>query len=188
MRGLLGGDAPLGSITGLPPLAGAPISGALIGAGLGGLFDLGQGAVDFLRGEERPKKPWWQRYWALGAGAGALTGLASGVMQTRDPGFLERKYQRAEELSKAGSASDDIVRVLLEDPYLSSYDRARLVAAMQRASPSQLRQLAMAAAAGTLTGVVAKNILGFGLAGSAVVGGLAAIMANNLMPGKTRYV
>lgn len=171
LRETLGIGQSMGSWTGLPPEIGAPVSGALIGAGLGGLYGMGK---DWWDGEDRPKRQWWQKPSTVGAAAGTALGLLSGYAQTHP-----MKIAALEE-KRAGMEAAYLIRAIERDPSIAYYEKNRLIGLVNQANPSQLRRLAGLAAGGALTAAAAHTILGTGFFGSAIIGGLTSMALGNL--------
>lgn len=187
---LLGGTDPMGTWTGMNPLVGAPVSGALWGAGLGGLYAGGKALLsDKEEDPDQPPRPWWKHPATIGAGLGTVIGLLSGYAQTR-PGFerAPQIYKQQSSLEKQAASPSDVIRVIMNDPRLSDWEKDHLIKAVMEATPGQLQQLLGAALAGTLTASLAHSILGTGFFGSALAGGIGGFLAHNLLPGPTRYV
>lgn len=189
---LIGGRSGMGTWTGLPPSVGAPVSGALLGAGLGLLYGGAQRFNGWLKDEPAEERPWWQQPWALGLGAGATLGAVSGQLQPTNPGGL-RAQQLEEALRKGAnvkyaSSMSSLISVILRDPSLPEHEKRRLIAAIERANPQQRQRLLSALMAGTLTSGLAYGILGLGALGSAALGGIVGFIARNLTPGRTQYV
>ncbi len=197
---------PMGSWTGLWPIYGAPLSGALWGAGIGTALS---GAQAALSGKD--KKVHWIRNALLGTLAGGGVGLLSGLAQWNASnkaglagsmaarldkdvplwGFLEKDLQGGH-AKQSGDMSDveEILRILRSDSSLSSGDFYRIESAL-RASPDYMigrimRVLGMSGGAGA--GFLVARILGLGLVGqgtSALAGGL---LGGRIFGGRTRYI
>lgn len=147
-------DNPMGSWTGLPFAIGAPLSGALYGAGLGGALYFKRRLID----KKRKRRDWWK--WPLVAG-----GLGAGV------GLLSSKLAAAPDLSM-------VERAIVADRALDPWEKQELLGRLRHAPDDTIRKLAMMASAGTLTGILAAMLLGppSGLLAGALG---AAISANN---------
>lgn len=185
LRPLIRPDQPMGEWTGLPSAVGAPLSGALWGAGLGALYQGGKNLWNYLSDrEEVEATPWW-RHPAL---LGALGGTAVGLMKQQSVSAPLRAARIAAQEKQAYANPDRLSRVIANDPSIPFYEKTRLLSLVDQASPSQVSRMAALAAAGALTASAAYSILGTGLFGSTVVGLLGAGIANNLLPGKPKYV
>jgi hypothetical protein len=175
---------PLGSWTGLPPLVGAPLSGALFGAGAGALYN----GFQRWNGDPRSRRPKaTKRQILLGALLGSGAGLASGLLQNSQPAVYAQAYENAQ-ASKIASTGGDIVASLRSDPHLSAVDRQRILQALSGASPTQWSRLMLMASAGTLTGAIASRILGLGLVGTMLSAGAGALLAGNFFRGPKTFV
>lgn len=173
-----GGSTPMGSATGLHPMLGAPIVGALAGAGLGGIYG---GVRSLLEDEDQPPKPWWKKPWLIGTAGGLGLGLASGLTQTlgNQP---PKTFDQLTPTEKKGYASpNNVIRVIMNDPSITQYEKTRLVNLVEAASPSQTKQLLAMAVAGTLTAAAAHTVMRTGFFGSTIAGGVAAALTRNLM-------
>lgn len=194
---------PMGAWTGLTPTLGAPLSGLLIGGGLGGLYAGGRYVWDRLGGRTPEKRPWWKHPAFLGALGGTTLGALSGLAQVRGRSAYEspmvspeqRAAFRSEKAAsvrrfiyKSAALVDErsLVRVLDEDPNIPFYEKDKLIGLARKANSMQLRQMAALAAVGSLTAAAAHTIMGTGFFGSAVAGGLSAMAAKNLYPGRPR--
>jgi hypothetical protein len=163
---------PMGSWTGLPAAAGAPLSGALHGLGAGALFSLGQKAT----GE---KKPNWKRNLMLGAGGGLGVGLLSALLQGQGH-------------AKTSSTGDTaaIVSAIMRDQSLPAVTRAQLVNRVSSAGPADLANLMryLSAAGGASIGYMIARFFGMGLPGSVISATLGGAAAKNFLTPKVRYV
>jgi len=171
---------PMGTWTGLTPEIGAPLSGLLWGAGIGGLYGLGRGAWRQLRGNNFPeeKPPLWKRPWALGSAAGLALGALAARNQLKEQQSIMKMSSFNETERRA------IRRTLEQDPYIAHFEKERLLGLVNKAEGSQLKRLAMLAAAGGLTASAAHSILGTGYFGSTVAGLAASYVASNYFPRK----
>lgn len=171
-RQLFGIGKPMGSWTGVDPLLGAPLSGALWGAGLGAVA----GGLRQLGGATNPprRKGFWRsdlgRHILLGAAGGGVLGAASGLNQ------------------KFANSRREVEKIVRQDPYISYAEKERIIRALTGADFMQLQRLAAMAAAGALTAATASRVLGLGLAGSAVAGGVGALLARNYFGGPQIFV
>lgn len=191
--GIIGVNKGMGSWTGLNPAVGAPLSGALWGAGLGLAYSGGKKIMSMIRGdeEEKPPTPWWKQPWLVGAGLGTAVGLGSGYLQNHTPSLLEQELEAAQEKGKLASAfasPEQVADVIMRDPSIPAYEKATLIRSALQASPEQCASLLAAAATGMLTAALAHSILGTGFLGSALLGGAAGMIARNLLPGPTVFV
>lgn len=184
LRPLIRPAQPMGAWTGLPSSIGAPLSGALWGAGLGALYQGGKRLWDYLGGEEETEElPWWKHPAVLGA----LGGSAVGLLKQSSASQLRAARLSAHE-KKSFSNPALLARVISEDPSISFYEKNRLLGLVEKASPSQLSRMAAMATVGALTASAAYGILGIGAFGSAAVGAVTAGIAHNLIPKGITYV
>ena len=156
--------APMGSWTGLPTAVAAPVSGALLGAGLGALY----------HGVKNRLLPWINDEPAdeektLGGHtlAGALAGLGIGSVAA---------YKQ----SAAYNPNQDMGRLLvliLNERSMSEYQKQQAIDRLDNLSSQQVRQLTMSAAVGGLTGAALGALLGVG----PVAGGLAGALGGHLL-------
>ncbi len=170
-------ENPMGSWTGLDPMIGAPLSGALIGAGLGGLYG---GARSLFGGERRTgREGFWKgpigRRILYGSLAGAGVGGVSGVLQKLGS-------------SKQANNRLEVERIIRCNHSMSHWEREQIIQSLKGADFMQLQRLAALAAAGMLTAVAAKNILGLGTFGSVIAGGIGAMVAKNYFSGPKIFV
>lgn len=182
LRRVFDGGRPMGSWTGLPAIAGAPLSGALIGAGLGGLY----GGVKNLLSDERPKPntPWWKKPWAVGALAGGGLGLASAALRTPEDDLRAKNAS----YKQADYQQQQLIRIIESDPSIAFFEKQRLLGLVQQANGSQLSQMLSLALSGGLTAAAAHTILGTGFFGSSVLGGLAALATNSYFNRQPTFV
>lgn len=174
LRPVVNPGAPMGSWTGMRPLYGAPLSGLLWGAGLGGLYGLGRAAVRGVTGgEEEEPSPWWANPILIGALGGAALGSASGLAQEKRGSFYDQRR---------------VLELINSNPSLNDFEKRKLVDLVYQASAPQLSRMLSLALAGALTAGAAHSILGVGAFKSTLLGGLGAFALNNILPGKTRYV
>jgi len=181
LRRLWGPNQRMGAWTGLRPALGAPLSGALLGAALGGVYGLGRGAYRAITGtgEEEEPSPWWKSPMAMGLASGLLLGGASGIAQEKK-GSLHQKV--------ASYREQRLKQLIAMDPSITHYEKDRLLGLVGQASETQVSRMIALAASGALTAAAAHHILGTGAFGSTVAGGLGAFVASRFIPGKTRYV
>ncbi|TXH14590.1 MAG: hypothetical protein E6R03_08895 [Hyphomicrobiaceae bacterium] len=166
--------ARMGSWTGLRPLYGAPLSGALWGAGLGGLYGLGRAAVRGIKGEtEEEPEPWWANPLLVGALSGAALGSASGLAQEKTSSFYDQNR---------------LLELIQNNPSITDFEKKKLIDLVHEADQPQLSRMLSLAAAGALTAAAAHTILGTGAFKSSILGGLGAFAISNFFPGKPRYV
>lgn len=156
---------PVGKWTGLDPRVGAPLSGALWGAGAGltyaGLRKL------FRDPEEEEEEPSMWMPTAIGAAAGLGLGAWSGHLQ------------HEKQTSLANRGIENAIAVLRRDRGVSDAQADRIEYALRRASPDTQRRIVGLLAVGGLTALAASKILGLGMLGSALTGGVAAYTFNN---------
>lgn len=168
----------MGSWTGAPPLLGAPVSGALWGAGLGAL--LGAGQEMFAAQPSRGQGFWRSRLGRgllLGALGGGAVGIGSGLTQH----FKQNHHKQA-------NSREEVARIIRTNYQIPPAEKQRLLQALAGADYLQLQRLAAVAAAGGLTALAASKILGLGGFGSALFGGVGALLANNYFRPSTTWV
>lgn len=194
LRQTTGGASPLGTITGLPPIMGAPLSGAMLGLGAGALY----GGYKKLTAD--PDDPDEQdgsftRRALIGALLGGGVGLGSGLMQSYYPNPYtqpmfeprDRFFEPAKKAHvKAAASPAEVARILSQDFDLSYADKQRIMQALAGASPSQWGSLLAMAAGGSLTGYAASRILGVGLIGTMLASGAGALIARNMFGGQPK--
>lgn len=179
---------PMGAWTGLNPSVGAPLSGALWGAGAGLTYGLLRKL--FSSEEENEERSMWSPI-LLGALGGGGLGAWSGHLQNKTRRAAasappvpskDLTYQSSatDKLSSwGGNSLERAVYLLRSDPRASDAEKSRLLYALQIAPQPQQSRILQLAAVGGLTALAASKILGMGLIASAVTGGLAAYTFNN---------
>ncbi len=200
--GLVDIHRPMGSWTGLPSSIGAPASGLLIGAGLGGLYGLGRMAWDRLGGVQRPPRPWWRSPLVIGGAGGLSLGLLSALAQAKDaardreaasyaatpeypaPDVAELGVPGGWKMAAFMSAQEknQVKRVIANDPNIAYFEKQRLLGLVDQADSSQLKRLAALALGGALTAGVAHTVLGTGVFGSTAAGAAGSFFLSNLIP------
>jgi len=170
----------MGSWTGLPPLMGAPVSGALLGAGAGALYGGYKKLTEDPRNPE-PRKALLKKT-LLGALAGGGVGLISGGLQTTN------LYKQQSFYGPQAPSPQAVLETLHNDRYLSYADKQNILQALSKASPSQWSTLMTMAAGGALTGAAASKILGVGLVGATLAAGAGALIFRNLFGQPTIFV
>lgn len=159
---------PMGTWTGLPTWAGAPLSGALWGAGMGGLY----GLYRKLTADEN-SEPGLLTPTLVGAGIGTGLGALTAYNMAKSGSFRNDEEQ----------ALDRAIRMIRNDRSLSDAESSRVIHALRMSQGQERKRLLAMAAAGTLTGIIASRILGLGIIGSAIAGvGMAGIVGNHLRP------
>jgi hypothetical protein len=151
-------DKPFGSITGLPPWAGAPLSATTAGLAAGALY---AGGRNLLRDpEEEPKS--WKAPLMVGGSVGLGLGILSAYLQHKKKGASEKR---------ANSRDLQAVDQALRRDYMLSYgDRKDLLSAIQQAPAQQRARIIELALVGSLTAAIAARILGLGWVGSSLAG------------------
>lgn len=155
--------SPMGSWTGLDPLLGAPLSGALWGSGVGALYHLlGDKLMGTIKGEPVDPRKNLKKRLLQGASIGAGAGLASGVMQklsyTQDVGRL--------------------VLSIMNDGSLTEFQKQELLRRISNADQATIRRILLSAGGGALTGAMIAAMLGgssiapFGAMGGAILGSM----------------
>jgi hypothetical protein len=159
----------MGSWTGLPPIVGAPLSGALWGAGLGAAY----GGIKSLLSDDDPyagPTPWYKTPWILGALAGTGIGLYAGADKMPPGQEKQHSVKQASYLYDRNS----VLRAVLFDNNLLPAQKNQAAELIERAPDSSIRRLVEALGVGGLTGLAVYKLLGSGLIPSLVLGGLAA--------------
>lgn len=178
---------PVGAWTGLSPSVGAPLSGALWGAGAG--LTYGMLRKLFSSEEENENRSMWAPI-LLGALGGGGLGAWSGHLQNQTRRNLATTPAPAKTLSYnegamrkfsnwGGGGMERAVYLLRSDSSMSDHEKSRLLYALQIAPPQQQSRILQLAAVGGLTALAASKVLGLGLLSSALVGGAAAYTFNN---------
>jgi hypothetical protein len=159
---------PMGSWTGLPLAAGAPLSGALWGAGAGLTI---QAVRKIMEEDDRKRRRMgWRAPLLVGTGAGAGVGLFS--LWNR---ALAEKEKGG---SVIGSDMERAVRLIRRDPAISDAEAGSIIQALHVAPYSQKQRVFAALGTGALTGAAASRILGLGRLGTAVAAGAGAWLAH----------
>jgi uncharacterized membrane protein YebE (DUF533 family) len=157
---------PMGSWTGLPPAIGAPLSGALWGAGAGALT----GLILRLRDEKKRRSSL-----LTPTLIGGLAGLGLGTYSAA----MRNHY-------KPASFQDDAAAAIRRDRALTAAQSAQVEHAFRMASPYDQRRLATMLATGTSAAVIAR-MLGINLMGSVILGGGVGWAAANFLTPKKRH-
>jgi len=159
---------PMGSWTGLPLEIGAPLSGALWGAGAG----LATQAVRKLMEDDdrKRRRMGWMNPLLVGAGAGAGVGLFS--LWNR---ALAEKEKGG---SVVGSDMERAIRLIRRDPMISDAEAGSIIQALHVAPFSTKQRVFSMLTTGALTGAAASRILGLGRLGTAVAAGAGAWLAH----------
>ena len=164
----------MGSWTGLPPMIGAPVSGALLGAGAGALYGGYKKLTEDPENPE-PRKALLKKN-RIGALAGGTIGAVSGGLQ------------KLSFFGPQAPSPQAVLETLHNDRYLSYADKQKILQALSKASPSQWSTLMTMAAGGALTGAAASRILGVGLVGTTLAAGAGALIFRNLFGQPTTFV
>lgn len=170
--GLLDRSRPMGSWTGLPTAAGAPISGLLHGALLGAAYHgVANKLIPWIRGEEPPRKSQLAKNVMLGS----LLGLGVGGLAA----YGHYKKQSAIPFEPTGNFGN-LIRIVLNDPTLTEMQKQMTLAHLDRLSRTEISMLNAKAAFGGITGAAIAAMLGVNPLLGAITGGLAgASMSRN---------
>jgi len=164
LRDWLGGGKPMGSWTGLPMAIGAPLSGALIGSGIGlSVHGIRERLIPWLVGRE-PKRS--KNAWRRAATTGALAGLGLG-------GYAA--YKKASAYNPAEDAGR-LIRIILHDRSLSEMQKQEALNRISTLSRQDVYRLNASAALGALTGAALATILGVGPLPGFIAGGMMGSM------------
>lgn len=145
---------PLGSITGLPPWAGAPLSGALTGLAAGALF---AGGRNLMRDPEERSS--WKKPLLIGGTAGLGLGILSAYLQGKE-----------KQNSSYPDGMHKVEEIIGRDRQLSFGDKDKLIAAIRQSPAHQRARIIELALVGSLTAALAARILGLGWVGSSLAG------------------
>lgn len=172
-------ERPMGSWTGLPLPVGAPLSGALWGAGLGAAY---HGLKPLLTGKDHKRKQTLLRSILAGAGIGGAVGLGAGTIN-------HYKQNSAEDLEKRAAADLGlIVQTVMRDPTLTEFEKRQILAQLSSARDDTLRRIVTAASTGGITGAMVARLLGFRGMGTALAGLAGAGLVGNYFRGPQGFV
>lgn len=170
----VGGGNPMGSWTGIRGPLAAPVSGLLLGSGLGLLY---HGWDDYVKpildGRETGRKNPWKSLLIGALGGAGLGGLSSYGLHRAEKAKARRIFED-EQLEKRQSHIKTanlfgyspirdlgrLAQVILRDPTMSELDKQRALAALERADTQTINSLAAASVGGALTGAAIAALLG----------------------------
>lgn len=176
IHGLADLENPMGTWTGLDPVIGAPLSGAMVGAGLGGLY----GGAKWLLGNRSNKR---EGFWKGPVGRSILAGSLAGAGVGGVSAYLQKTSS-----DKQANSRTEVERIVRRDQWMSNSEKEQIIRSLQGADVMQLQRLAALGAAGLLTAVAARKILGLGAVGTAIAGGLGVLLARNYFSGPKVFV
>lgn len=186
-RKVFGLDKSMGSWTGLPPMLGAPVSGALWGAGAG-LTATAAGKVrDWILDREE-KKTRWARNALIGASAGVGLGVLSGKWQGDRAEGIDKEHS----WNDMGDMGDTqlLVDTVMRDQSLAFAERSRLARLVRASPPHVLHRLkqSVALAGGAGAGLLIARMLGFPILGQTAGAALGGFLAKQWFAPKPVFI